>query len=231
MNICVIPARGGSKRIPRKNIREFCGKPMLSWSIITALKCTCFDQVIVSTDDKNIAFVAESWGALVPFVRPARLSNDYATTQEVISHAVSWYQDSGYHLDAICCLYATAPFAQAYDIEAAQNDLHTTPGLRFVFSATSFPSPIERAFTIDPQSGLASMINPELFDKRSQDLQTVFHDAAQFYWGRPEAWLKSKNLFESSKPYLLPRWRVQDIDDEDDWIRAEQLYGASTKQF
>ena len=132
-------------------------------------------------------------------------------------------------LDAVCCLYATAPFVQANDLEVAQNYLQKTPSLSFVFSATSFSSPIQRAFTKDAQSGLARMLYPALFYKRSQDLEPAYHDAAQFYWGRPEAWLNSTNLFENSRPYLLPRWRVQDIDEEEDWIRAEHLYWASTK--
>ena len=229
MNICVIPARGGSKRIPRKNIRDFCGKPMLSWSIEAALTSNCFDQVIVSTDDKEISSIAKSFGATIPFTRPSHLSDDYSTTQDVVSHAVSWYQASGHHLESVCCLYATAPFVQCHDLESSQKYLQSTPSLSFVFSATSFASSIHRAFAIDSQSGLASMFYPELFHKRSQDLKTAYHDAAQFYWGRPEAWLSNKNLFENSRPYLMPRWRVQDIDEEEDWIRAECLYWASTK--
>lgn len=202
---------------------------MLSWSIEAALKSNCFDSVIVSTDDEEISSVAIDHGALVPFIRPKSLSNDYATTQEVVSHAVSWYQDSGYHLDSICCLYATAPFVKPHDLETAKTYLLSTPRLSFVFSATSFASPIQRSFSIDSLSGLANMLHPDLFYKRSQDLEVFYHDAAQFYWGRPEAWMTSKNLFQNSRPYLLPRWRVQDIDEEDDWIYAERLYWASNR--
>ena len=202
---------------------------MMFWSISTALKSDCFDRIVVSTDDKEISCMAESCGALVPFVRPAELSNDHATTQQVISHAISWHQAFGFELNAVCCLYATAPFVQASDLEVAFSYLQSVPRSRFIFSATSFESPTQRAFTIDSQSGLARMIYPELFSKRSQDLESSYYDAGQFYWGRPEAWKNNKNIFEYSKPYLLPRWRVQDIDDNDDWIRAEHLFRALSK--
>jgi len=224
MNLCVIPARGGSKRIPRKNIREFCGKPMIAWSIEAALASACFDQIIVSTDDAEIADVARQRGAQVPFMRPADLANDLAGTMPVMVHAVQWHQAHGHELTAVCCLYATAPFVEPADIKKGLKLLGQAAADRFVFTATAYASPIQRALRLDLASGEAHMWQPEQFSKRSQDLEPNYHDAGQFYWGRPQAWLQSGNLFEGSKPLLLPRWRVQDIDAEDDWTQAELMH-------
>lgn len=229
MKLCVIPARGGSKRIPRKNIREFCGKPMIAWSIEAAHMSGCFDQIIVSTDDAEIADLALKWGAEVPFMRPVKLADDFAGTTPVVAHAVQWHQDQGQEATAVCCLYATAPFVEPSEIAKGLYLLDQAAVDRFVFTATAYASPVQRALRIDLASGVAQMMQPEEFNKRSQDLETAYHDAAQFYWGRPEAWLNSLNLFEGSRPYLLPRWRVQDIDEEEDWIRAEYLYWTLTK--
>jgi N-acylneuraminate cytidylyltransferase len=226
MKLCVIPARGGSKRIPRKNIREFCGKPMIAWSIEAAQASSCFDQIIVSTDDEEIANVARQWGADVPFMRPAELADDFAGTTPVVAHAVRWYQDQGQELEAVCCLYATAPFVEPDDIKQGFKLLAQAGPDRFVFTVTAYPSPIQRALRIDAKSGESHMWQPEQFSKRSQDLEAAYHDAGQFYWGRPKTWLKSGNLFEGSKLLLLPRWRVQDIDTEDDWTQAELMRQA-----
>jgi len=226
VNLCVIPARGGSKRIPRKNIREFCGKPMIAWSIEAAQTSGCFDRVIVSTDDDEIAQVAQQCGAEAPFIRPAELADDFTGTTPVVAHAVRWYQDHIQGLKAVCCLYATAPFVQPADITQALAMLTAVSADRFVFTATAYASPIQRAVKIDPTSGVAHMWEPEQFMKRSQDLEPAYHDAGQFYWGRPRAWLHSENLFEGSQPLILPGWRVQDIDTHDDWVRAELLYEA-----
>lgn len=227
MKLCIIPARGGSKRIPRKNIREFCGKPMIVWSIESALNCSYIDKVIVSTDDLDIVRVAADHGASVPFIRPPELCDDFTSTIKVIAHAIAWLQDHGQEVDCVCCIYATAPFVRSLDIEKAGLILSCSSSCKFVFSASAYPSPIQRAFRLDPSSGMARMYNPENFHKRTQDLLPTFYDAAQFYWGRPIAWLNSSNLFENSKPYILPKWCVQDIDDEDDWIMAEYLHRIS----
>ena len=229
MKLCVIPARGGSKRIPRKNIREFCGKPMISWSIEASRESGCFDQIIVSTDDEEIANVASQWGADVPFIRPAELADDFAGTTPVVAHAVQWHQAQGHKLTAVCCLYATAPFVEPADISQGLEWLEQAAADRFVFTATAYASPIQRALRLDLASGEAHMWQPEQFRKRSQDLEPAYHDAGQFYWGRPKAWLQSENLFEGSKPLLLPRWRVQDIDTQDDWSQAELMQQALIK--
>lgn len=226
MKLCVIPARGGSKRIPRKNIRDFCGKPMIAWSIEAAKASGCFDQIIVSTDDEEIADVARLWGAETPFMRPVELADDFVGTMPVLVHAIKWHQDQVQKLTAVCCLYATAPFVEPYEIKQGLDLLDQAPVDRFVFTATDFASPIQRALKIDLALGVARMWQPEQFSNRSQDLEPAFHDAGQFYWGRPQAWLHSENLFEGSKLLLLPRWRVQDIDTEDDWIYAQKLFSV-----
>ncbi|MCP9787673.1 pseudaminic acid cytidylyltransferase [Cyanobium sp. Maggiore-St4-Cus] len=228
--LCVIPARGGSKRIPRKNIREFGGKPMIAWSIEAANASECFDHIIVSTDDIEIADVARQWAAEVPFMRPAELADDFASTNQVVAHCVQWYQDRGHELTAVCCLYATAPFVEPADIKQGLVLLDQAPIDRFVFTATDYPSPIQRALRLDLDSGMAHMWHPEQFSKRSQDLEDAYHDSGQFYWGRPQAWLQSENLFEGSKPLLLPRWRVHDIDTADDWKHAELMRQALAQE-
>ena len=225
MKLALIPARGGSKRIPRKNIRPFRGRPMIAWSIAAAQAAGCFDRIVVTTDDEEIAALAESHGAEVPFLRPAHLADDQATTQEVVLHAVQWCDQQGLPVEAVCCLYATAPFVQPGDLAEAAQLLALAPAHSFVFTATSFPFPIQRAIRIDAKGGSA-MFQPELFNTRSQDLEEAYHDAGQFYWARPQAWANSTNLFDDGRPLLLPRWRVQDIDTEEDWKRAELLHAA-----
>lgn len=223
MKVAVIPARGGSKRIPRKNIKDFCGKPMLAWSIEAALKSDCFDQVIVSTDDEEIAAVGRAHGAETPFLRPATLADDHTGTGAVVRHAIQWLVDQSKKPDQVCCIYATAPFVQPEDLQQAL-DLLVTTGASYVFSATSFPFPIQRAIKKTAEGGCTPMF-PEHIGKRSQDLEEAFHDAGQFYWGGAETWLTGSSVFiPSSHMYLLPRWRVQDIDTLDDWDRAEKLF-------
>lgn len=226
MNLCVIPARGGSKRIPRKNIREFCGKPMIAWSIEAAQASQCFDHIVVSTDDAEIAEVARCWGASVPFMRPPELADDVAGTTPVVAHAVQWFVDRNTEPEAVCCLYATAPFVQSSDLSQGLDLLRKTPSDRFVFTATTYASPIQRALKINPRTRQVQMWQPENFSQRSQDLEEAYHDAGQFYWGRPSAWLTTGNLFEGGQIFALPRWRVQDIDTEDDWKRAELMHKA-----
>jgi len=225
MRLAIIPARGGSKRIPRKNIKSFCGRPMIAWSIAAAIKSECFDKVIVSTDDTEIAEVARKYGACVPFIRPPELSDDHAGTIPVISHAIEWFRSQGQELDQVCCLYATAPFVSTDDLHLGLEMLEANL-CDFAFSATSYAFPIQRAFRIT-DSGRVEMFNPEHFNTRSQDLEEAFHDAGQFYWGRAEAWLSGRAIFaERSVPVLLPRYRVQDIDTVEDWERAEWMFKA-----
>ncbi|KKI99123.1 pseudaminic acid cytidylyltransferase [Prochlorothrix hollandica] len=220
MKVAIIPARGGSKRIPRKNIKNFLGKPMIAWSIETAIASKLFDRIIVSTDDLEISKVAKKYEAEVPFLRPAELSNDYVGTTEVIAHATQWLIDQGLSITAVCCIYPTAPFLQVQDLSKGLQALESG-NWSYAFSATDFTAPIFRAFTETDEGGI-KMFFPEYFLTRSQDLPRALHDAGQFYWGQPSAWLEGKRIFEHySIPIIIPRWRVQDIDSEEDWIRAE----------
>jgi pseudaminic acid cytidylyltransferase len=229
MKIAVIPARGGSKRIPRKNIKPFRGKPMIAWSIEAAKRSRLFDRVLVSTDDAEIADVARQYGAETPFVRPADLSDDHTGTTEVIAHATRWAQDQGWPLTAVCCIYATAPFVRVEDLERGFQALERG-NWAFAFTATDYAAPIFRSFKRNERGGV-EMFYPEHFKTRSQDLPAALHDAGQFYWGRPEAWTQGKRIFDGhSFALVVPRWRVQDIDTEDDWSRAELVASAVMAQ-
>lgn len=224
MNIAVIPARGGSKRIPRKNIRLFFGRPMIAWPIAAAIGSGCFDRIIVSTDDDEIASVAQAHGAEVPFRRPAALSDDHTPTIPVVAHAVRWQQQHA-EVERACCIYATAPMVCEADLRAGLTALDARDA-DYAFSVTSYPFPIQRAFSIDA-AGCISMFQPEHRETRSQDLDEAFHDAGQFYWGRTAAWLAGKPIFDGASAAIrLPRKRVQDIDTVEDWERAELLFGA-----
>ena len=225
MRLAVIPARGGSKRIPRKNISIFCGKPMIAWSIEAALASRCFDRVIVSTDDEEIAAVAREWGAETPFMRPAALADDHTTTVPVIAHAITEIQRAGASLDAVCCLYATAPFVSSADLMKGLESL-AGDDIDYAFSVTSYAFPIQRALRLTPE-GRVAMFELQHLNTRSQDLEEAWHDAGQFYWGRPAAWLAGRPLFSAhAVPVKLPRHRVQDIDTPEDWQRAEWIFKA-----
>lgn len=224
MKIAIIPARGGSKRIPRKNLKHFCGKPIIAYSIDAALRSGVFDRVIVSTDDPEIAAIAREHGAETPFTRPAELANDHATTVPVIRHAVEWVDAQIGTVDYACCIYATAPFVQAKTIASACSTLISEGIKGYVFTATTFPFPIQRAFKINA-TGYVEMFEPANYNTRSQDLEEAYQDAGQFYWGSATAYRADKIFFsDDSKAYVLPRHMVQDIDTPEDWKRAELMY-------
>ncbi len=223
MSVCLIPARGGSRRIPRKNIREFCGRPMIGWSIRAAKAARCFGRIIVSTDDAEIAGIARGLGAETPFVRPDGLSDDHATTADVVRHALQWLEAGQRLPKALCCLYATAPFVQADDIVAGAQAIRRRA---FAIPVTTFAYPVQRAVKITDAGGL-EMFEPDQYGARSQDLEAAYHDAGQFYWGRSAAWLDGTPPFgPDTHPIILPRWRVQDIDTPEDWTRAEAMFRA-----
>lgn len=227
MQLAVIPARGGSKRIPRKNIKMFHGQPMIAWSIQAAIDSGCFDEVWVSTDDEEIAAIAQAYGAKVPFLRPVHLSDDFATTADVMSHAVEEFGKINHTLpDYICCLYATAPFVTKADLVQGLEKIKNNSNLNYVFSATTYPFPIQRAIKLNADDAV-EMFSPQYFNSRSQDLEEAWHDAGQFYWGTAEAWLNKAMIFASQSSVVeLPRFRVQDIDTQEDWDRAEWLFKA-----
>jgi N-acylneuraminate cytidylyltransferase len=223
MNIAVIPARGGSKRIPRKNIKNFCGKPIITWSIEAAKESGLFDHVLVSTEDAEVAAVARLAGGELLFNRPAGLADDHTGTTEVVAHAARWAIDQGWPLSAVCCVYATAPFIQSSDLRRGLEALEAHDWA-YVFAATAFSASVFRSFQMRAD-GSIEMLFPEHFSARSQDLPLVLHDAAQFYWGRPSAWIEGRRIFDRhSLPVIIPHWRVQDIDDQDDWKRAELFF-------
>jgi pseudaminic acid cytidylyltransferase len=226
VKIAVIPARGGSKRIPRKNVKEFCGKPIIAWSIQAAQASNLFAHTIVSTDDAEISLVARAWGAETPFVRPPELSDDHTGTTEVVAHATRWALSQGWNVSSVCCLYATAPFVSAGDLMRGLAALESGDW-RYSFSAAEFAAPIFRAFRQSPSGGV-QMFFPEHYLARSQDLPVALHDAGQFYWGTTEAWLQKAQIFApSSVPVMMPRARAQDIDTLEDWAFAESLFNIS----
>lgn len=226
--LAIIPARGGSKRIPRKNIRSFGSKPMIAHSIDAALESKIFDRVLVSTDDEEIAKIAESFGAEAPFRRPAELSHDHAPTLPVIAHAIQWWESHRAPVTYACCIYATAPFLRPKYLREGLRVLHESSDAEFAFSVTTYAFPILRAVRV-LQNGRVEMFWPENEMKRSQDLPEAFHDAGQFYWGRRDAFFRNEGVFSAkSYPVLLPRHLVQDIDTPEDWERAERMFKALT---
>ena len=226
--IAIIPARGGSKRIPRKNIKLFCGKPLIAYSIEAAQASKLFSEIIVSTDDAEIAEVAKSYGASVPFIRPKELSDDFSTSGAVVAHATKWLQEEGRVFEYVCTLYATAPLLDARYLQEAYERLQKSSA-KYAFSCTKMPFPVQRTFKITPNER-CEMFWPEHFAKRSQDLEPAYQDAGQFYFNK-----LSKNSNElifghDSIPIILPRHLVQDIDEPEDWEYAQILYEVSKQQ-
>lgn len=224
MNIAIIPARSGSKRIPKKNIKEFCGKPIISYPISIALNSGIFDKVIVSTDCQEIAKISEEYGAEVPFLREKNLSDDFSNTHEVIGSVVNKLLDKfQLKLKYVCCIYATSSLMQQGDLLKGFNLIKSNKW-EVVFSATKFSYPIMRSFKLNKDLGI-EMFFPKFFFKRSQDLDEAYHDAGQFYWSHYSYWLGPQKKYNSLNTIvLIPSWRAQDIDNLEDWNRAEKIY-------
>ena len=221
-NICIIPARGGSKRIPKKNIKNFRGHPIIMWSIEAAKKSNQFNSIMVSTDDHAIAQKARELGAEVPFMRPKEISDDYTDTRTVINYVIDEMHKINIEYNFVCCLYATAPFVKPRDLEDALKLIENKPD-KAVYPVTKYSYPIQRALQRD-KDGNTCFANKINANTRSQDLEDRYHDAGQFYIASPKRWKQQKNILEESTTLLLPNWRVQDIDNEEDWIRAELLH-------
>jgi pseudaminic acid cytidylyltransferase len=224
-SIAIIPARGGSKRIPGKNIKDFAGRPIISYSIETARKSGLFDRIIVSTDSEEIASVARKFDSEVPFMRPDELSDDFTNTAEVLLHALSWLKKNGALPTYFCCIYATAPFIQAESLKEGLACLKQKDAVT-AFSVTRFSYPILKALETD-RSGYLKMVWPDQKNRRSNDLPETYHDAGQFYWAHTKRFLIEKTLFSSKAiPVVLPRHLVQDIDTPEDWEVAQHMYRA-----
>lgn len=222
MNIAVIPARGGSKRIPRKNVKDFGGRPMIAWAISAALESRLFTKVVVSTDDVEIASIARLHGAETPFVRPADLANDTAGTVPVIAHALRELRKFGVCCNHAACIYPCTPFLRAQDLKDAF-DMLVTSGQDFVYPVVEYSHPTFRAMR-RASTGKMQFVFPECEMMRTQDLEATYHDAGQFYWGTASAWLAEKKMHTAGIGMVVPSWRFVDIDSEDDWHRAEMLF-------
>jgi N-acylneuraminate cytidylyltransferase len=222
--IAIIPARGGSKRIPKKNIKSFFGKPLIAYSIQTAIDSKLFDKIIVSTDDENIASIAKSFGASIPFIRPKELSDDFSGTEAVINHALEFLKEQGEEFDFCCTIYATAPLLEKEFLIEGFEKLQNSK-VKNAFSSTSMPFPIQRTFKIN-EDGKCEMFYPEHYDTRSQDLVEAYQDAGQFYWSNLNIESDKIMFADDSIPIVLPRHLVQDIDTLEDWERAEFMYKA-----
>lgn len=228
MRIAIIPARGGSKRIPRKNIRPFAGKPMIAYAIAAARESRIFDQIIVSTDDNEIRQIALAHGATAPFVRPAELADDYTPTNPVITHALEQVLELGWSVTHACCIYPSVPFIQAEDIVRAHQMLVGSDA-EYCFPIAEYPSPVQRALRQDA-SGRVSPLQPQFRLTRTQDLEPAFFDAGQFYWGTADGWRSGRTAHETGIALRIPPWRVVDIDTLDDWRRAELMHLALSSQ-
>jgi pseudaminic acid cytidylyltransferase len=226
MIIAVIPARGGSKRIPRKNIKNFHGKPIIAYSIEAAINSGCFDKVVVSTDDLEIAEIAKKNGAVVPYIRPSNISDDYTGTNAVVSHAIQWFCEQGETVEYACCIYATAPFlSPKYILEGFKNIQKGE--INFSFSVTTFAFPVQRSLRI--KDNCVEPIWSDFILKRSQDLEEAYHDAGQFYWGTSKAFINKYEMFSfGSLPVVIPRYLTQDIDTLEDWEFAEVIFRVLT---
>jgi len=222
MNIAVIPARSGSKRIPRKNIKEFAGRPMIAHVISSALKSKLFEHVVVSTDDNEIAHIARDWGAETPFMRPIDLANDFTATVPVVAHAISACAKLGMKAENVCCIYPCAPFIHIDDLSSSLKLLDQNSDY-FCFPVAEFPSPVQRSLYME-KSGKLNSFYPEYESERTQDLEPSYFDVGQFYWGKASTWLNNSELHKNSIGMEIPSWRSIDIDDASDWTRAEHLY-------
>ena len=224
MRIAVIPARGGSKRVPRKNIRDFCGKPMICYAIEVARSSGLFDHIIVSTDDKQISSISSACGAEIPFNRPAALADDHTPTVPVIAHAINACAEFGWYPDTVCCIYPTVPLIQPDDLVQSLHLLEQGKA-DYVFPVAPYPSAPQRALRQTP-GGLMEPINSQYVLTRTQDLEPAFYDAGQFYWGRTSTWLDQIAIHGNGAGLVIPAWRVVDIDTEEDWRRAELVFKA-----
>lgn len=228
MNIAIIPARGGSKRIPRKNIKLFAGKPMIAYAIDAAKASGLFEHIVVTTDDDEIAQISRSQGAETPFMRPIHLADDHTPTVPVVAHAIDACQSLGWRIDFACCIYPSVPFIQVDDLKAGL-DLLKASSLNYCFPVTEFPSAVQRALKRGG-GGQTAPLYPEYELTRTQDLEPAYYDAGQFYWGSPQSWKNNPHIHSNGAGLSIPNWRVVDIDTHEDWVRAELIHQVLSKR-
>lgn len=228
MQLAIIPARGGSKRILRKNIKDFCGKPMLYYAIEAIKKTKMFSDIIVSTDDSEIKEVVLKLGAKVPFLRPRNLSDDFTPTQPVIAHAIKEYLDRKVDFESVCCVYPCVPLITSNDIMEAFK-VHKMNRRKYCFPIAEFSPPIDQALKINEKNQKLLPLFPGNELKRTQDIKKTYYDAGQFYWGEKDLWLNEPNIIGNGVGCILPSWRIVDIDNLDDWKRAELIYKSIYK--
>jgi pseudaminic acid cytidylyltransferase len=219
--IAVIPARGGSKRIPRKNVKVFSGRPMITYAIAAAQESQLFDHIVVTTDDSEIAEVAQKNGAEVPFMRPVSLSDDFTPTVPVVAHAIEMCEEIDWDFDYVCCIYPCVPFIQVGDLKQAF-ELLVGSEANFAFPVVEYAPPIQRALKMNDLGEISSFF-PDFELSRTQDLERSFHDAGQFYWGSKVSWRKSERVHSGAIGLQVPSWRCVDIDTPEDWINAERV--------
>jgi N-acylneuraminate cytidylyltransferase len=229
MILGIIPARANSKRVLNKNIKNFYGKPIISYAIKAAVNSKVFDKIIVSTDSKKIGLIATKYGAEYLFKRPKKLSDDYTPTSHVIEHAISWIENKFERPKLVCCIYPATPLLLPGDIIKSYKMIKNSK-FNYVFGAVKNSYPVQRSIYLDNNKNI-QMLNKNFFYKRSQDLKETYHDVGQFYWGTYEAWKKKKIIFgKNSKIYLMPQLRSQDIDTIDDWHTVEKLFALIKKK-
>jgi pseudaminic acid cytidylyltransferase len=227
MRVAVIPARGGSKRIPRKNIKPFAGKPMIAYAIEAAQASGLFEHILVSTDDGEIAEIAQQWRAEIPFIRPSDLADDYTGTVPVIAHAIEALQQQKWEIEYVCCIYPAVPLIQVSDIQDAL-ELLKSRNSGYTFPVAEFPSAVQRALR-RCGNGRMQPFYPENEACRTQDLEPSYYDAGQFYWGNVQTWMTGSGIHSEGTGLVIPNWRVVDVDTQDDWERAELLYKVLVK--
>ena len=228
MNIAIIPARGGSKRIPRKNIKDFCGLPMIAYAINLAKEAKLFEHIVVSTDDHEIAALAKSFGAETPFMRSDSLSDDHTPTVPVILEGIRICQEMGWSIQNVCCIYPCVPLMQSVDLTNSLSRLIQSD-VGYCFPIAEYPAAPQRALRW-LQNGRTEPVQEQYEMVRTQELEKRYFDAGQFYWGRLNAWLSNLNIHSNAIGFAIPSWRAIDIDNEADWQRAELIYQLIKQQ-
>ena len=224
MDIAIIPARGNSKRIPKKNIKEFCGKPIIYYSIKAAFESGQFDEIIVSTENEEIRDIALSYGAKVPFLRPVDLSDDFTPIVPVIKHVINEYENLGQSLNYVSCIFATAPFIEITNLKKAKDISKSYSGI-YCFPVSEYFSPIQRSLILNESNQVTSMF-PENQNIRTQDFNKTYFDAGQFYFAHKNTWIKNSNIHQFGRVIIIPKWSAVDIDDFEDWSKAEKYYSS-----